>query len=152
MLIWSVGSRSSPHSWQMYTSWLFLCCQIHQYWEAPLLVQIVNLRHLLSKKLSPLVSPSFSFLSSYCMAPLTCKCCLSNCINFINTLFHHLFTPKDKCRCRVELTWHILLQQISLFFLYKLDSTCSHDNELTPGLIFLRYLTYATGACYDWAT
>lgn len=89
----------------VYTSCPILCCQIPQYWEAPLLVQIVNLRQQLSKRLSPLKSPppSFSFLSSCCTAPLTCSCYLLNHFHVIITSFKNMISSKDKCRRKVEM-------------------------------------------------
>lgn len=99
-----------------------LCCQIPQSWEVPLLVQIVNLRQQLSKRLSPLTSPppSFSSLSSCCTAPLTCSCCLSNHSRVNIATFDNVISSQDKHRSTVE---------IFFFFGGKLDSTCSYHNE-----------------------
>lgn len=99
-----------------------LCCQIPQSWEVPLLVQIVNLRQQLSKRLSPLTSPppSFSSLSSCCTAPLTCSCCLSNHFRVNIATFDNLISSQRQIQEQGG---------DDFFFSGKLDSTSSHHNE-----------------------
>lgn len=114
----------------MYTCCPILRCQIPQYWEAPLLVQIVYLRQQLSKRLSPLISPppSFSFPELTLHGPTDLPL-------FVEPLLFHY------CRTSAPdlLQGQTQRQGGDDFssFSSEPDSTCSHDNESVQTLIFL---------------
>lgn len=100
-----------------------LCCQSLQYWEAPSLAQIVNLRQRLSKRLSPLTSLTVSF-SSHNVPPQSLAAAAA--VSWTSSFWCRSYLPgePDPSQRRTQRwTWFH-------FFLCKQGSTSSLHNEL----------------------